>query len=307
MLLLLIPQPASAEDSDSGERWWRTDYVGDYLSVGASLGLAIGFRLATPESASMGPSYDPSSWQSVLSERYAGELGKPYRQDTVPVWGLGVFAGAGALGIALQEWIPGANGLDEVDGQIAHDSMLGYVEAITWTVAITEVVKWGVGRLRPDFQDRVRSYHCGQLASKDPVCVGWQGTARESDVIAAGRRSFISGHASFSFAVATYWSLVVGGRMVWGTRSDDTSLPLGVLIQAGLLGLATWVAASRITDGRHHIEDVIAGAVVGFAMAHGAYWRHFGADGLPRTRRDADGPALSPTTRSLGLSLGGRF
>jgi len=309
LALAVATQAHAAEPEARGGDWWRVDYVGDYLSVGASLGMMVGFRLSEPNPAAFGPVYDPEHWQGILDPAHRKAIGKPHREDTVPGWGLGVFAGVGAVGILLQEGIAGANGMDEVDWQIAHDSMLGYTEAITWSLAITEAFKVGVGRLRPDFQDRVRRYHCGHLRSQDPVCDGWSGEPLEESVIAAGRRSFISGHSSFSFAVATYWSLVIGGRMVWGERADSTSMALGVLLQTGLLAIASWVTASRVSDGRHHIEDVIAGAAIGFASAHGAYWRHFGTDGLPRERsgkRRSQAPG-GPRSQGLGISMGGTF
>ena len=38
------------------------------------------------------------------------------------------------------------------------------------------------------------------------------------------------------------------------------------------MGLASFVAASRVTDHRHHPEDVVAGGLIGTAVAAASYF-----------------------------------
>ena len=48
---------------------------------------------------------------------------------------------------------------------------------------------------------------------------------------------------------------------------------------------AGFVAASRLSDNRHHFEDVIVGAGIGSTVAAGTYFLHFGTDGHARWRQ----------------------
>lgn len=67
-----------------------------------------------------------------------------------------------------------------------------------------------------------------------------------------------------------------------------TSRAIAVPIQTVLLATATYVAASRVLDGRHHLTDVLAGSLVGFGIANLAYWRRFHLDGTLRSQDESD-------------------
>jgi membrane-associated phospholipid phosphatase len=118
--------------------------------------------------------------------------------------------------------------------------------------------------------------------------------------------SFPSGHSSFSFAMANYTALAIGGRFVWGDKRTPISAPLGAAAQIGLLGLAAWVGVSRVDDGRHNPSDVLAGMAVGLLWSNVAYWRRFDAHG--RSRR-AFSPKidLTPGPGDVGAALRMRF
>ena len=72
---------------------------------------------------------------------------------------------------------------------------------------------------------------------------------------------------SSSFALATFLALYAGGELVWGDHASAATRPAGAALMAGLWGLAATVAATRLSDGRHHADDVAAGAALFFAMA----------------------------------------
>ncbi len=72
---------------------------------------------------------------------------------------------------------------------------------------------------------------------------------------ASSHASFPSGHASGTFATAT----VFHRRYGW---------------KAGLpaYGIASWVAASRLSENKHFLSDVVFGAVIGLAAGRTVTW-----------------------------------
>jgi membrane-associated phospholipid phosphatase len=90
-------------------------------------------------------------------------------------------------------------------------------------------------------------------------------------------RSMPSGHSALSFALAT--SLAGEVRSHWA--------------RAGLYGLATATALSRVNDDRHWLSDIVAGSVIGFTSAKlvGGRWQVFGIE-PPRFLVAADGMSV---------------
>jgi len=83
--------------------------------------------------------------------------------------------------------------------------------------------------------------------------------------------SFPSGHSSISFA---------GNALLALFLRHALGVPQGVFhtlsaVAAGApLGLATWVACTRIRDRFHNVVDVVCGSLLGIACAQLA-WSHF--------------------------------
>jgi membrane-associated phospholipid phosphatase len=74
------------------------------------------------------------------------------------------------------------------------------------------------------------------------------------------RFSFFSGHASHTFAFASYAS-----GLAFSQLKDDSS----AWFYTGLLfGSASWIGASRAIDKQHNWSDVLAGAAVGSAIGY---------------------------------------
>lgn len=103
-----------------------------------------------------------------------------------------------------------------------------------------EGLKWALGRHRPEADS----------------------SAFRFDPFTFDDRAFPSGHATLAFAMAT-------------SLSDDIHRPWAT---AGLYGLATAVAASRLYDQKHWLSDVMGGAALGVTSAKLASgrWRVFG-------------------------------
>ena len=67
------------------------------------------------------------------------------------------------------------------------------------------------------------------------------------DLIKEARLSFVSGHTSISFYSATFLASFMHKNL-----NHKASLPL----QLGIFILAFWISITRITDYKHHFEDI---------------------------------------------------
>ncbi len=110
---------------------------------------------------------------------------------------------------------------------------------ITFTDQLTNLFKYQVGRLRP--------CHNVEL----------EGIMRAVKSPCGGLYSYFSGHASNSFAAATFLSLLLGSKYRW--------VPYPLLVWA--LG----VAYSRIYIGVHYPLDTISGTAAGLLIGWGSY------------------------------------
>jgi membrane-associated phospholipid phosphatase len=107
-------------------------------------------------------------------------------------------------------------------------------EALVDTIIITEVLKYGMGRKRPDF-----------------------GTG-EGHFFDHGN-SFPSGHSSSAWAVATVVSL------------EYRHHPL---VKYGALAAAAIISMSRYTGRNHFLSDVVVGSAIGYGMGRLVYDSH---------------------------------
>ncbi|KAH9386554.1 diacylglycerol diphosphate phosphatase / phosphatidate phosphatase [Nematocida major] len=113
------------------------------------------------------------------------------------------------------------------------------------TFLVIGVIKCIVGKERPDYADRIQRT-TGQKYLE-------------------GRRSFPSGHAGMSFAFVFYLVfdsvLAIKRSKSVGVRSVLVYMGIIVPFASGII-----VAASRISDHRHDIVDVLAGAGLGVVI-----------------------------------------
>lgn len=175
-----------------------------------------------------------------------------------------------------------------------HVTYLGLLISVFLTVFLTDFIKNGVGRPRPDLLDR-----CKPKAGTEKVdLVDWHVcTQTDSHVLHDGFRSFPSGHSSFSFAGLGFLSLYVFlsppalliARLYEQLLTDlqhsffasqthtlhpHASLPSLLLTIAPLLGALT-IAISRCEDYRHDVWDVTAGSILGLVVAWLTYRRYY--------------------------------
>ncbi|XP_068175632.1 phospholipid phosphatase 3 isoform X2 [Antennarius striatus] len=127
--------------------------------------------------------------------------------------------------------------------------------------SFTDIAKVSVGRMRPHFLDVCKpdfsTIDCSLGYITNYTCTG-----EDSDVQEA-RKSFFSGHASFSMFTMLYLAFYLQSRFTWrGARL------LRPLLQFTLLMMAFYTGLSRVSDHKHHPTDVLAGFVQGALVAY---------------------------------------
>jgi membrane-associated phospholipid phosphatase len=200
----------------------------------------------------------------------ASEGGQAREDDTVPEAAVAAYV-AGGFGVLV---------LAPIGEHARAYHLKGYGEAIFTTAALTEVAKATFGRHRPHWTPE---------------------TTSDDDA----RRSFFSGHASFTFATSTYLALYLHDHVLSDWREPGESFAWLELLPLGALAAGSAaVAISRLGDSRHHPSDVITGAVVGSSVSAAFYlWQE------ARWRRSREGPRsqarVTPVIDARGVSLAG--
>ncbi|KAL8430970.1 hypothetical protein Efla_003961 [Eimeria flavescens] len=172
---------------------------------------------------------------------------------------------------------------------------------------LTEVLKNAVGSLRPHFLS-VCQPDWGQLICRrgeEQVYVSRYRCLGDEARVAEARRSFPSGHSSFTFCGMLFAALYLQGRFKWQQQRTaphphppynpqqqqeqqqqrqrwrralmeklfwtvEAATPF---LQVLLLLLAFFVAATRVVDHYHHVRDVVAGGCIGALTAmHAAFF-----------------------------------
>ncbi|XP_067370732.1 phospholipid phosphatase 3 isoform X2 [Channa argus] len=127
--------------------------------------------------------------------------------------------------------------------------------------SFTDIAKVSVGRMRPHFIDVCRPdftlIDCSLGYITNYTCTGEDSNVQEA------RKSFFSGHASFSMYTMLYLAFYFQSRFTWrGARL------LRPLLQFTLLMMAFYTGLSRVSDHKHHPTDVLAGFVQGALVAY---------------------------------------
>lgn len=159
------------------------------------------------------------------------------------------------------------------------------------TLLTTEIAKYQVGRLRPYFLTACNIDLTDELCKDgnfykfvtEYTCNGTDpSTGEETHDVMEARKSFLSGHSSFSFYTAAFLILYLQARLyttrpVMGVHRIQRGLVAKVLFRGGriarpfiqfsLFGLAFWICLTRISDYKHHPGDVAIGILVGVVWA----------------------------------------
>ncbi|KAM6342866.1 phospholipid phosphatase 3 [Alca torda] len=128
--------------------------------------------------------------------------------------------------------------------------------------SFTDIAKVSVGRLRPHFLEvcdlDFSTINCGKgVYIQNYTCRGSDSKVQEA------RKSFFSGHASFSLYTMLYLVFYLQARFTWkGARL------LRPLLQFTLIMMAFYTGLSRVSDHKHHPTDVLAGFAQGALVAY---------------------------------------
>ncbi|KAK4260773.1 hypothetical protein QN277_003846 [Acacia crassicarpa] len=199
--------------------------------------------------------------------RFVGEwmltdLRYPMKDNTVPSWALLIIAILLPLVVILAYYIK------QKDIYDFHHAILGLLYSFLITAVITEVIKNGVGRPRPDFFWRCFPNGKGVFdpITSDVMCTG------DKSVIKEGYKSFPSGHASGSFAGLTFLAWYLSGKIKVFDRKGHVAKLCIVFLP---ILMAAMVAVSRVDDYWHHWQDVFAGGLIGTIIASFCYLQFF--------------------------------
>merc|ERR1712223_1631003 len=136
---------------------------------------------------------------------------------------------------------------------------------------VTDIIKLTVGRPRPDFffrcwPDRgypedVSVFEIHKDGTQDLKCAG------DILTLAEGRKSFPSGHSSFSFATFGFVFFYISGKLNVFSASHK-AIERNVLLALFSLLVPTLIAISRTCDYHHHYQDVTVGSILGLSLAY---------------------------------------
>lgn len=157
--------------------------------------------------------------------------GKPEADWEVPGWLVTTSGGAVATAMLLG------------DSPARWNHAKGLAQTLATGSVITAILKVSFGRRRPDYQGPGLGKFGGES------------------------RSFLSGHSTQAFEIATYSVLYLRDHGF----SDGTSGFWRGAAYAGIFTTSALVAAERVYHHRHHVSDVVAGSILGTAIAVAFY------------------------------------
>jgi len=166
-----------------------------------------------------------------------------------------------------------------------HQSIMGFCVSVALTMFVTSLIKVSVGRYRPDFISRCKvnvtkveeiydSYKISSEINFGPrnlyntsIC-----TNPDTGVINEGRKSFPSGHSAFSFSTLAYLSLFLAGKI---HLYDGNYIFWKLLLVLVPNLIALYIALTRISDYRHHWQDIVVGSLIGILFSILSYFYYF--------------------------------
>lgn len=170
---------------------------------------------------------------------------------------------------------------------------------------LTDTSKFTIGRLRPHFISvcqpdlEFSESVCGTV--EDPRYIThFNCTGSDSSALHDMRLSFVSGHASLSSYSMWFCILYLHQRMV--SRNFRLVKPL---IQVGCALFAVFTSLSRVSDYKHHPEDVVFGALLGFIVSSLTVSFLLKKKDLKSTRATSVTSLLNVTTASSRLMYSG--
>ena len=144
-------------------------------------------------------------------------------------------------------------------------ALLGHSLACGLNGLLVDIIKLTVGRPRPDFF--FRCFPDG-IMNSEMKCTGdhWQ--------VIDGRKSFPSGHSSFSFAGLGFLAFYLIGKFKIFTE-EGRGVSYRIFLSFTPFVIALLVAISRTMDYHHWWQDVTVGSIIGILLAYFTYRQYF--------------------------------
>ena len=243
-------EPKAAEAAAKGRVTFDIDPVADTSMIAVSLGFAGVLELINSTGEVRPQQIAPNFDKSQLISLDRGVLN---RTPDPKAGGYSTIGMGAAIAFAFVD--PVLSGYRENSVQTGLADGFMYAESISFSFALTDIVKMAVRRPRPI------AYIDAAAHKGDP---NYSNTSTDSAL------SFFSGHSAITASVgatATYLAFA---------RSPHTARPWITL--AAAVGLSTFVSIERVRAGAHFPTDVIAANIVGGRRRCGAalapYRRH---------------------------------
>jgi undecaprenyl-diphosphatase len=228
-------EPKEAELPPKGRVTFDIDPVADGAMIAVSLGFAGTLALVNSTGEIRPQQIDPNFDTSNLIAIDRGAVTQTIdpHAGTYSTVALGVACAYGLID-------PIMSGVRERSVQTGLADAFMYAEAVSFTLAMTNIVKMAVRRPRPIAYIEAEAHPDVANSSTDSAL------------------SFFSGHAALTAtlgATATYLAFA---------RSPHTARPWITLVVG--VGLTTFVSIERVRAGAHFPTDVIAGSIAGAGM-----------------------------------------
>ncbi|KAL9262913.1 Lipid phosphate phosphatase 2-like protein [Drosera capensis] len=190
------------------------------------------------------------------------DLMYPLKSNTIPFWAVPFIA------ILLPFCVITIYYFIRKDVYDFHQATLGLLFSVFITAVITDAIKDGVGRPRPDFFWRCFPDGKGvyEEVNSDVMCTGVKSIIKE------GYKSFPSGHTSWSFSGLGFLAWYISGKVKAFDRRGHVAKLCIVFLP---ILVAALVAVSRVDDYWHHWQDVFAGGLLGLTVASFCYLQFF--------------------------------
>ncbi|KAF3207137.1 hypothetical protein TWF679_008487 [Orbilia oligospora] len=249
------PMPSSSSVFSSASRLWRyfsqTSRAGDYLGLLLLAASNVALMVTEPFHKMFTIDDPRLKYPHALIER----VSVPY---------LLVLAVLVPLG-TIVAW----SGVLQKGKHFLQSSLLGLGNSLLLASFITDFIKQGVGRPRPDLIDRCQPREDTPHNELVTFKVCYQ---TNHHILHDGFRSFPSGHSSTAFAGLFYLSLFLTGQF-FAFRPGADLVRACAAFSATIL--AGYIALSRLEDYRHDYADVSVGSWIGILCAYFSYRRYF--------------------------------
>ncbi|GFP55737.1 PA-phosphatase related-family protein DDB_G0271516 [Trichoderma asperellum] len=197
------------------------------------------------------------------------EFGYPYRKEIIPIWLAAFLASIIPIAVILVMQIRIRSFWDVNNG------VLGLLYSLISAAVFQVFCKWLIGGLRPHFLDvckpdmsRVTTQGLDragfqQIYFTRDICTG------DPDQIDDSLESFPSGHTTAAFAGFVFLYLYLNAKLKIFSNYHPAMWKL-IVLYAPILG-AVLIGGALTIDEFHNWYDVVAGAIIGTAMAFSGY------------------------------------